>query len=123
MTRWENGMRMIRNAILIGMTLALLAPVALAEEAPAEAPAAAEAAPAQGGWQNALKVLGACFGAALAAGVGGLAIAKVGARCQDAMARQPEAAGQMFGPMLIAAAMIEGATLFAILVSLLVVVM
>jgi len=65
------------------------------------------------------RALGACFAAAAAAAGGGLAIAKIGSKCLDSMARQPEAAGQMFGPMLIAAAMVEGAMLFAILVCLL----
>jgi F0F1-type ATP synthase membrane subunit c/vacuolar-type H+-ATPase subunit K len=34
------------------------------------------------------------------------------------MARQPEAAGSMFAPMIVTAAMIEGAMLFAIAVAL-----
>jgi F0F1-type ATP synthase membrane subunit c/vacuolar-type H+-ATPase subunit K len=38
------------------------------------------------------------------------------------MARQPEAAGSMFAPMIVTAAMIEGAMLFAIVVSLMIVI-
>lgn len=62
---------------------------------------------------------GACVGAGLAAIGGGYAIARVGGHCIDSMARQPEAAGSMFAPMIVTAAMIEGAMLFAIVVALL----
>jgi F-type H+-transporting ATPase subunit c len=66
-----------------------------------------------------LAVGGACVGAGLAAIGGGYAIARVGGHCIDSMARQPEAAGSMFAPMIVTAAMIEGAMLFAIAVALL----
>lgn len=62
---------------------------------------------------------GACIGAGLAAIGGGYAIARVGGHCIDSMARQPEAAGAMFAPMIVTAAMIEGAMLFAIFVAML----
>lgn len=62
---------------------------------------------------------GACVGAGLAAIGGGYAIARVGGNCIESMARQPEAAGSMFAPMIVTAAMIEGAMLFAIVVCLL----
>jgi F-type H+-transporting ATPase subunit c len=62
---------------------------------------------------------GACIGAGLAAIGGGYAIARVGGHCIESMARQPEAAGSMFAPMIVTAAMIEGAMLFAIAVALL----
>jgi F-type H+-transporting ATPase subunit c len=38
----------------------------------------------------------------------------------DAIARQPEAGGRIFTSMIISAALIEGATLFAIVVALLI---
>ncbi len=101
------------------LVIALLAPAAMAQEkaaAPAAAPAAGTSETAQ-----AVRVAAACLGAALAAIGGGLAIAKVGGRCLESMARQPEVASSMFGPMFVSAAMIEGAMLFAILVCLLVV--
>ncbi len=63
-------------------------------------------------------IVGACISAALAAAGGGFAIARVAGRCVESMARQPEAAGAMFAPMIVTAAMIEGAVLFAILVCL-----
>jgi F-type H+-transporting ATPase subunit c len=65
-----------------------------------------------------LAVGGACIGAGLAAVGGGYAIARVGGNCIEAMARQPEAAGNMFAPMIVTAAMIEGSMLFAIVVAL-----
>ena len=61
----------------------------------------------------------ACVGAGLAAIGGGYAIGRVGSHCIDSMARQPEAANAMFAPMVVTAAMIEGATFFAIAVGLL----
>ena len=66
-----------------------------------------------------IAVGGACIGAGLAAIGGGYAIARVGGHCIDSMARQPEAAGAMFAPMIVTAAMIEGAMLFAIVIALL----
>ncbi|MDP6633513.1 MAG: ATP synthase F0 subunit C [Phycisphaerae bacterium] len=63
-----------------------------------------------------ITVLAGCFGAAGCAIGGGLAIARLASTCIESMARQPEAAGSMFLPMIIAAGMIEGAILFAIVV-------
>ena len=63
-----------------------------------------------------ITILAGCFGAAGCAIGGGLAIARLGSTCIESMARQPEAAGSMFLPMIIAAGMIEGSILFAILV-------
>ena len=63
-----------------------------------------------------ITVLAGCFGAAACAIGGGLAIARLASTCIESMARQPEAAGAMFLPMIIAAGMVEGAVLFAILV-------
>ena len=67
---------------------------------------------------SAIAMLGACFGAGMCAIGGGLAIAKIGSQCIDAIARQPEAASSMFAPMIISAAMAEGGMLFAIVVCL-----
>ncbi len=59
------------------------------------------------------------IGAGLAAGLavigGGMGIGRVGGSAVEAMARQPEASGTIGTNMLIAAALIEGATLFAVL--------
>ena len=44
-------------------------------------------------------------------------IGAIGSHAVDAIARQPEAGGRIFTSMIIAAALIEGATLFAIVVA------
>lgn len=46
-------------------------------------------------------------------------IGAIGSHAVDAIARQPEAGGRIFTSMIISAALIEGATLFAIVVALL----
>ncbi|MFP4356734.1 MAG: ATP synthase F0 subunit C [Phycisphaerae bacterium] len=45
-------------------------------------------------------------------------MSRIGGRCIESIGRQPEAGGSMFAPMVITAAMVEGATFFAILVCL-----
>ena len=49
----------------------------------------------------------------------GLGIGKIGAAAVESMARQPEAAGDIRGAMIVAAALIEGATFFALIVCML----
>jgi F-type H+-transporting ATPase subunit c len=66
--------------------------------------------------------LGACFGAGLAVIGGGIGIGRIGASATESIARQPEAAPQMFLAWLLTAAMIEGAMLFSVVVCLLVVI-
>ncbi len=73
-------------------------------------PGAAEAA------ASGLKQVGAGLAAGLAVIGGGLGIGRIGGSTVDAIARQPEAAGQMFLPWIIMAAMVEGAMLFAVVV-------
>ena len=60
--------------------------------------------------------VGAAVAAALAAFAGAYGIAKIGKSTMEAIARQPESAGNLRTSMLIAAGMIEGAALFAIIV-------
>ena len=63
------------------------------------------------------------FSPSIGAGVimlgAGLGIAKIGAAAVESMARQPEASGDIRGGIILAAALIEGATFFALLVCLL----
>jgi|GEM_PF-553385 len=68
---------------------------------------------------KALAIVGACLGAGLCAVGGGFGIARIGGNCIESIARQPEAAGPMFTPMIITAAMVEGGMLFAIVVCML----
>ena len=62
---------------------------------------------------------GAAIAAAIAALAGAYGIAKIGKSTMEAIARQPESAGNLRTAMIIAAGMIEGAALFAIIVCLL----
>ncbi|TAG57342.1 MAG: ATP synthase F0 subunit C [Cytophagales bacterium] len=60
--------------------------------------------------------LGAGIGAGLAVVGAGMGIGRIGGSAMEAMARQPEVSGKVQTGMLIASALIEGATLFAIAV-------
>jgi F-type H+-transporting ATPase subunit c len=50
----------------------------------------------------------------------GLGIGRIGGSAMEAIGRQPEASGKIQTAMLIVAALLEGATLFAIVVCLLI---
>ncbi|MCB1033248.1 MAG: ATP synthase F0 subunit C [Acidobacteria bacterium] len=71
---------------------------------------------------DSLRKLGGALGAGLAVVGGGLGIGKIGASAVESIARQPEAGGAVQTAMIISAALIEGATLFAVVVGLLAVV-
>ena len=60
--------------------------------------------------------LGACIGAAIAAIGAGIGIGKIGASAMEAIARQPESAGNIRTNMIIVAALVEGVALFAVIV-------
>jgi len=60
----------------------------------------------------------AAVGAGLAVIGAGLGIGRIGGSAMDAIARQPEAYSKIQIAMIIAAALIEGAALFAIVVAL-----
>jgi F-type H+-transporting ATPase subunit c len=64
--------------------------------------------------------LGAGLGAGLAAIGAGLGIGLIGGNFMEAIARQPEAVGDLRTNMIIAAALIEGVAFFAIIVCLLI---
>jgi F-type H+-transporting ATPase subunit c len=59
--------------------------------------------------------LGGAIGAGLAVMGGAAGIGRIGGSAVESMARQPEASGNISTAMIITAAMIEGATLFAVL--------
>ena len=63
--------------------------------------------------------LGGAFGAGLVILGAAYGIGKIGATAVESMARQPEVAGNIQTAMLISAALIEGATFFALIVCLL----
>ena len=60
-----------------------------------------------------------CLAGAIVVAGGGFAIAMISKACIESTARQPEASGAMFAPMIITAAMIEGAMLLSLILSLL----
>ena len=64
--------------------------------------------------------MGAGIGAGLAAIGAGLGIGRIGGGAVEAIARQPEAVGDIRSNMIIAAALVEGVAFFAIVVCLLI---
>jgi F-type H+-transporting ATPase subunit c len=68
------------------------------------------------------KVAGAC-GASIATIGAAMGIGKIGSNAMEAIARQPEAAGDIRSNLIVAAALIEGVALFAVIISLLAVVL
>jgi len=60
----------------------------------------------------------AAIGAGIAVIGAGYGIGRIGGQAMDAMARQPEAASKIQTAMIIAAALIEGVALFAVVVAL-----
>jgi len=60
----------------------------------------------------------AAVGAGLAVIGAGLGIGRIGGSAMDAIARQPEASSKIQTNMIVAAALIEGAALFTIVVAL-----
>ncbi len=64
--------------------------------------------------------IGAAVGAGLAAIGAGLGIGNIGKDAMSAIARQPEATGNIRTTMILAAALVEGVALFAVVVCLLI---
>jgi len=65
--------------------------------------------------------MGAGLGAGLAAIGAGIGIGQIGNRAMEAIARQPEAVGDIRSNMIVSAALVEGASFFAMIVCLLIV--
>jgi len=65
--------------------------------------------------------LGAAIGAGLAAIGAGIGIGNIGASAMEAIARQPEAAGDIRSNMIVSAALIEGVAFFAVIICALVI--
>jgi F-type H+-transporting ATPase subunit c len=66
-----------------------------------------------------LAKLGGALGAGLAAIGAAIGIGKIGSQAMEAIARQPEAAGDIRANMIVSAALIEGVALFAVIITLL----
>jgi F-type H+-transporting ATPase subunit c len=98
--------------MVVGLVLAL-APAAHAVEAQTDA------AESDGGTflsTNGASKLGGPIGAGLVIMGAAAGIGRIGGSAVESMARQPEVAGQIFTPMILTAALIEGATFFALIV-------
>lgn len=80
------------------------------------APAMAQTAPTSSSFAGA--GLGAGLGAALTIVGAGIGFGRIGAAALESMARQPEIAGRIQTAMIVIAALLEGATFFALLVCL-----
>jgi F-type H+-transporting ATPase subunit c len=82
--------------------------------------ATASAAFAQTTTPNTVLFSGAAVGAGLGAAItmvgAGLGFGRIGAAALESMARQPEVAGRVLPAMIVIAALLEGATFFALLV-------
>jgi F-type H+-transporting ATPase subunit c len=76
-------------------------------------PAMAQQAAAGG---NSFMTFSGAFGAGLIIIGAGLGIGRIGGNAVESMARQPEVAGSIQTAMLIAAALIEGATFFGLII-------
>ena len=63
--------------------------------------------------------LGAAIGAGIAAIGAGIGIGKIGGSAMEAIGRQPEASGDIRSNMIVAAALVEGVALLAIIVAIL----
>ena len=108
--------RLTKIAALV-LVLGLVAAPALAqseEGAAGEKATTAAASPVQ-----AWIVLGAAFAAGMIIIGAAYGIGKIGSSAVESMARQPEVAGNINTAMIIAAALIEGVTFFALIVCLL----
>lgn len=113
-----------RTARIALMMIALGFVLMLASVAPvhAQEPAAGAANAGQAGGlitTDGARKAGGALGAGLALLGGGLGIGRIGGSAVESIARQPEAAGQISTAMIITAALIEGAMLFAVVVGLL----
>ena len=70
-------------------------------------------------YTGAWALLGAGVGAGLASIGAGIGIGRIGGQASEAIARQPEAGGQIRGQAIVLAALIEGVALFAVVVAML----
>ena len=99
--------RMLQMVVLFSVVLLATAAPAMAQDDLTGGVAAASTPMItfSGAFGAALTIIGAAYG-----------IGKIGASAVESMARQPEVAGDIRGALLLAAALIEGATFFALIV-------
>ena len=102
--------RLVLGFSAVGVAVLAMPSVAFAQEAARAAEHATFLTSQGAAW------LGGAIGAGLAIMGGASGIGRIGGSAVESMARQPAAAGQISTAMTITAAMIEGATLFAVVV-------
>lgn len=120
--------KMLRFVMVLVVMALLVSPVLAQGEGEGGATAGGGGAAAAGGGAAAagggaaatasigLNKMGAGFGAGLALLGVGLGIGRIGGQAVEGMSRQPEAAGTIQTAMIIAAALIEGAGFFALVI-------
>ena len=110
--RWirKQVVRLALGLTAVGVAVLAMPSVAFAQEAAGAAEKATFLTSQGAAW------LGGAIGAGLAIMGGAAGIGRIGGSAVESMARQPAAAGQISTAMIITAAMIEGATLFAVVV-------
>jgi len=117
--------RFVKIALVACFAISLLALPVLAEDKAPAAKAAAEEVKAPTGavaqspayTQRGFSIfMGGALGAGLVIIGAGLGIGRIGATAVESMARQPEVAGNIQTAMIIAAALVEGVTFFALIV-------
>jgi F-type H+-transporting ATPase subunit c len=101
-------MKVVRLLALVYLVLLLIATPAMAQGP----------SPTSAGFSGA--AVGAGLGAGLVLIGAGWGFGRIGAAALDGMARQPEVAGRVQTAMIVIAALLEGATFFALLVCLLI---
>jgi F-type H+-transporting ATPase subunit c len=104
-------MKALKIVVLLFVVMLLMGSTAWAQETKE-----ADAVPATGTAQVLRVLMGGAFASALVIIGAGYGIGRIGSAAVESMARQPEAAGSIQTAMLITAAMIEGATLVALLI-------
>jgi F-type H+-transporting ATPase subunit c len=117
----KNEMSKKFSKIALGLIAAglllMVAPAAFAADAVAEGGAGIDNATFL--TTDGARKLGGAIGAGLVIMGGAAGIGRIGGSAVESIARQPEVAGQINTAMIITAALIEGATLFAVVVTLL----
>ena len=106
----KQAVRLALGLTAIGVAVLAMPSVAFAQDAAGAAEKATFLTSQGAAW------LGGAIGAGLAIMGGAAGIGRIGGSAVESMARQPAAAGQISTAMIITAAMIEGATLFAVVV-------
>jgi F-type H+-transporting ATPase subunit c len=115
-------MKTLRVLVLALFMFSLVAPMAFSQELTKEQQFTIKKAEATK--PGNLTLSGASVGAGLGAAItiigAGIGFGKIGASALESMARQPEIAGQIQTAMIVIAALLEGATFFALIICILV---